>query len=118
MFLTLLKAKLHNVCVTSSDLEYQGSIAIDEEFMKKIGILPNERVDVYNITTGARFTTYAIKAQAGSRVIGVRGAAAHLASKGDRVIIACYAMMKPEEAKNHEPNVLIFHGDLENNHAE
>ncbi len=76
MLLTMLKAKLHRATVTQADLDYEGSIAIDRDLLDASGILPNEQVDVLNITNGARFTTYAIEAPRGSKVIGVNGAAA------------------------------------------
>ena len=74
MLVTLMKAKLHRATVTQADLEYEGSIAIDRDLLDASGILPHEQVDVLNITTGARFTTYAIEAPRGSKVIGVNGA--------------------------------------------
>ncbi len=91
MMLTLLKAKIHRATVTQCDLDYEGSVSIDATLMKKAGIVDYERVDVLDITNGARFTTYAIPARAGSGIIGINGAAAHLAHVGDLVIIVAYA---------------------------
>ena len=107
MLLTMMKAKIHRAEVTQCDMHYQGSISVDEDWLDKIGILPNEQVDVLNINTGARFTTYAIPAPRGSKTIGINGAAARLAQKQDLVIIIAYAQMNEEEAKNHEPAVFL-----------
>ena len=113
MLLTLLKAKLHRATVTQADLEYEGSIAIDRDLLDASGILPHEQVDVLNITTGARFTTYAIEAPRGSRTIGVNGAAARLVQKGDRLIVVAYGQLPLEEARNYAPNVLLLGEDNE-----
>jgi aspartate 1-decarboxylase len=104
----MMKAKIHRATVTQCDLNYEGSISIDRDFLAATGILPNEQVDVLNINTGARFTTYAIEAPAGSRMIGINGAAARLAQKDDLVIIIAYAQMSEAEAKAHRPNVLLM----------
>jgi aspartate 1-decarboxylase len=106
MILTMMKAKIHRATVTQCDLHYEGSISIDKNLLAETGILPNEQVDVLNINTGARFTTYAIEAAAGSRVIGINGAAARLAQNGDRVIIIAYGQMDQSEARNFNPIVL------------
>ncbi|MDO1559666.1 aspartate 1-decarboxylase [Brevundimonas sp. 2R-24] len=108
MLLTLMKAKLHRATVTRADLHYEGSVSIDSELMAAAGILPNEQVDVLNINTGGRFTTYAIVAEAGSKTIGINGAAARLAQPGDKVIIVAYAQMSPEEAAAHHPTVVLL----------
>ena len=108
MLLTLMKAKLHRATVTQADLDYEGSIAIDRELLEVSGILPHEQVDVLNISTGARFTTYAIEAPPGSRVIGVNGAAARLVQKGDRLIVVAYGMLPAEEARNYAPTVVFL----------
>ena len=108
MLVTLMKAKLHRATVTQADLEYEGSIAIDRDLLEASGILPHEQVDVLNITTGARFTTYAIEAPRGSKVIGVNGAAARLVQKGDKVIVVTYGMLPEEEARNYSPNVVLL----------
>ena len=107
MILTMMKAKIHRAEVTQCDMHYQGSISVDEDWLDKVGILPNEQVDVLNINTGARFTTYAIPAPRGSKTIGINGAAARLAQKQDLVIIISYAQMSEEEAKAHEPTVFL-----------
>jgi aspartate 1-decarboxylase len=108
MLVTLMKAKLHRATVTQADLDYEGSIAIDGDLLDVSGILPHEQVDVLNITTGARFTTYAIEAPRGSRVIGVNGAAARLVQKGDKVIVVTYGMLPAEEARNYAPTVVLL----------
>ncbi len=107
MLLTLLKGKIHRATVTQCDLNYEGSISVDSALLERSGILPHEQVDVLNINNGERFTTYAIPAAAGSGVIGINGAAARLAQKGDLVIIVAYARMEEAEAKTFQPRVLL-----------
>jgi aspartate 1-decarboxylase len=111
MLLTLMKAKLHRATVTQADLDYEGSIAIDKDLLEASGILPNEQVDVLNITNGQRFTTYAIEAPRGSRAIGVNGAAARLVQKNDKVIVVAYGQMPAEEARNYAPTVVLLDDD-------
>jgi len=108
MLLTLMKAKLHRATVTQADLEYEGSIAIDRDLLDASGILPHEQVDVLNITNGARFTTYALEAPRGSKVIGVNGAAARLVQARDKVIVVAYCQMPAEEARNYAPTVVLL----------
>jgi aspartate 1-decarboxylase len=107
MQLTLLKGKIHRAAVTQCDLNYEGSISGDATLMERAGILPHEQVDVLNINNGERFTTYAIPAPAGSGTIGVNGAAARLAQKGDLVIIIAYARMDEAQAKTFQPRVVL-----------
>ena len=107
MQLTLLKGKIHRATVTQCDLNYEGSISVDAGLLERSGILPHEQVDVLNINNGERFTTYAIPAPAGSGMIGINGAAARLAQKGDLVIIVAYARMEEAEAKSFQPRVLL-----------
>ena len=102
MNLTMMKAKIHRATVTQCDLHYEGSITVDSDLLKASGILPNEQVDVLDITNGARFTTYAIEGEAGSGIIGINGAAAHLAHVGDLVIVVAYAQMSEAEALLHK----------------
>ena len=111
MFLTMLKAKIHRAVVTETDLNYEGSISIACDIMEQAGIYPHEQVDVYNINTGARFTTYAIDAARGSRIIGLNGAAARLAEIGDRIIICAYGQVPAEEARNYAPNIIVMDED-------
>jgi aspartate 1-decarboxylase len=108
MLLTLLKAKLHRARVTQCDLHYEGSISIDADLLEHANILPHEQVDVLNINTGARFTTYAIEAPRGSKTFGINGAAARLAQIGDPIIVIAYCQMPAEEARNYNPNVVLL----------
>ena len=108
MLLTLLKAKLHRATVTGADLDYEGSIGIDRDLLEAAGILPHERVDVFNLNTGSRFTTYAIGAERGSRAISVNGAAARLVQPGDKVIIVAYCQLPAEQARNYHPTVVVL----------
>jgi len=103
MDVTMFRSKLHKACVTQADMHYEGSITIDRDLIDRAGMLVYEQVDVLNINTGARFTTYVIEGERGSRVIGVNGAAARLVQAGDRVIILSYARMDIEEARNFTP---------------
>tara|TARA_B100001115_G_scaffold160937_1_gene135614 strand:+ start:385 stop:720 length:336 start_codon:yes stop_codon:yes gene_type:complete len=107
MQLTMLKAKIHRARVTQCDMNYEGSISIDQDWLDEVGILPNEQVDVLNINTGARFTTYAISADRGSKTIGINGAAARLAQPDDLVIILAYAQMDEAAARTHNPVVFL-----------
>ena len=106
MQLTLLKCKIHRACVTHAELEYEGSCAIDKDLMAMAGILPYEQIQIYNVTNGERFTTYAIEAEAGSRVISVNGAAAHKATPGDRIIICAYATLDQSELTGFKPTLI------------
>jgi aspartate 1-decarboxylase len=108
MYLTMLKAKLHRAVVTEADLNYEGSIAIDADLLDRAGILAHEQVDVLNIYSGARFTTYAIEAPRGSKRFGVNGAAARLVQKGDRIIVVAYCQMPAERARNYRPEVVVL----------
>jgi aspartate 1-decarboxylase len=108
MQLTLLKCKLHRACVTHAEVDYEGSCAIDSELMALAGIREYEQIQIYNVSNGERFTTYAILAQAGSRIISVNGAAAHKADPGDRVIICAYAAMSEAEADRFEPSLVYL----------
>lgn len=110
----LLKAKLHRACVTHSELDYDGSCAIDSNLLDASGIREYEQIQIYNVTNGERFTTYAIRGEAGSRIISVNGAAAHKAAVGDRVIIAAYASYSDVELLNHKPKLLYLD---EHNHV-
>ena len=108
MQLTLLKAKLHQARVTHSELEYEGSCAIDAALLQTAGIHEYEQIHVYNLQNGERFTTYAIAAEAGSGIISVNGAAAHLAAPGDRVIICAYARLAQHEAAQFKPTLVYL----------
>lgn len=104
----MLKAKLHRATVTGADLDYEGSIGIDRDLLDAAGILPHEQVDVLNINTGTRFTTYAIEAPRGSGDIAVNGAAARLVQRNDKVIIVAYGQMPAEKARNYRPTVVVL----------
>lgn len=108
MMLTMLKCKLHRATVTRADLHYEGSITIARDLMDAAGLLAYEQVDVLNITNGNRFTTYVIEGEAGSGEIGINGAAAHLASEGDLVIICAYASMDEAAAKTFQPIKILL----------
>lgn len=108
MQITLLKAKLHKATVTHSELEYEGSCAIDGALLDAARIHEYEQIQIYNITNGERFVTYAIRAQANSGIISVNGAAAHKAHPGDRVIICSYAQCNSHEAALHKPTLVYL----------
>jgi aspartate 1-decarboxylase len=106
MMIELLKCKLHRATVTDADLNYEGSVSIDPGLIDAAGLFLNERVDIYNINTGARFSTYVIQGKSGE--ICLNGAAARLVHKGDLVIIAAYCQMTPEEARTWKPKALLL----------
>ena len=105
---TLLKAKLHGATVTHSELLYEGSCAIDASLLRAAGMLEYEQIHIYNVTSGERFTTYAIRAEEGSGVISVNGAAAHRARPGDRVIICAYASLDRDELASFKPTLVYL----------
>lgn len=103
---TMLQAKLHRVRVTQSELHYEGSCAIDDDLLDASGIREYQQIDIYNVTNGERFTTYAIRAQRGSRTISVNGAAAHRAAPGDILIIAAYSSYNELELQKFHPQLV------------
>lgn len=105
---TLLKAKLHRACVTHAELEYEGSCAIDENLLEAAGIREYEQIHIYNIDNGERFVTYTIRAEAGSGIISVNGAAAHKASPGDRIIICAYVGLNQKEVEAFHPSLVYL----------
>lgn len=107
MLLTLLKGKIHRAVVTQAELEYVGSITIDEQLMEAAGIQEYERVQVVDLDNGQRLETYAIAGERKSGVICLNGAAARLVQPGDRVIIMAYALMQPEEVRTFRPKVVF-----------
>ncbi|MCC8936981.1 aspartate 1-decarboxylase [Bradyrhizobium sp. Arg62] len=111
MQVTLMKGKIHRASVTQADLHYEGSISIDRRLLDAAGFLINERVEIYNIETGARFATYVIEAPEGSGTIGLNGAAARLAMTGDKVIIVAYASFDEMEANAFKPCIVLVDGD-------
>ncbi|MBK4784506.1 MAG: aspartate 1-decarboxylase [Pantoea sp. Pent] len=113
MIRTVLQGKLHRGKVTQADLHYEGSCAIDQDFLDASGILQYEAIDIYNVTNGQRFSTYAIAAERGSKIISVNGAAARCACQGDRLIICSYVQVEDEVARSWQPKVAYFDGDNE-----
>jgi aspartate 1-decarboxylase len=107
MLRTLLMAKIHNCTLTAANLNYIGSISVDEKILAIVGILPYEQVQVVNVANGERFITYAIAAPAGSGAIELNGAAARLGVPGDRLIIMTYAQFSPEELEAYSPKVVF-----------
>lgn len=103
---TMLKSKIHRARVSQVNLDYEGSITIDKVLMEAGDLLPFERVEVLNINNGARFSTYAIKGEANSGVIGINGAAARLVAKGDMIIILSYCQLPDDEAIAMEPTAV------------
>src|ERR1043166_8716598 len=108
MQLTLLKSKLHRACVTHAELDYDGSCAIDSRLLDAAGILEFEQINIWNVNNGERFTTYAIKAEPGSGIISVNGAAAHKAHVGDRIIIATFTQMDAAAARVFKPRLIYL----------
>ena len=108
MLTTMLKAKLHRATVTHSELEYEGSCAIDDQLLAASGIREYEQIHIYNVNTGSRFVTYTIKAEAGSGIISVNGAAARLASPGDILIICAYAQVSETELSDFKPKLIYL----------
>ena len=104
---TFFKSKIHRATVTHADLDYEGSVTIDEDLLDAAGIWDYEAVHIWNITRGTRLQTYAIKGQRGSGVICINGAAAHLNKPGDLVILATFAELEEAEARAHEPTVVL-----------
>ncbi len=109
----MLKAKLHRATVTHSELGYEGSCAIDGDILDLSGIREYEQIQIYNINNGARFTTYAIRAENGSGLFSVNGAAARLACPGDLIIVCAFAMLDQKEVDNHQPTLVYFNGKNE-----
>ncbi len=105
MEISVLKSKIHRATITQAELDYIGSITIDEDLMNAVGIYEYEHVHVVNINTGQRLETYTIKGEPGSGVICLNGAAARLGQRGDHVIIMSYAQLTPSELAQHTPKV-------------
>lgn len=104
----MLKAKLHKACVSHAELDYEGSCAIDGNLLDSAGIREFEQIQIYNISNGERFTTYAIRAESGSGIISVNGAAAHKANVGDKVIICAFGSYTEAEMLNHKPKLVYL----------
>ena len=110
MQLNMLKGKIHRATVVQAELDYVGSITIDEDLMEASGILEYEKVQIVDVNNGQRFETYVIAGEAGSGMICLNGAAARNVSVGDKVIIMCYAQMDAEEARGFKPRVVFVDG--------
>ena len=108
MKINMLRAKLHRACVTHSEPDYEGSCAIDASLLDAASIREYEQIQIYNVNNGERFTTYAIRAEKGSRVISVNGAAAHKADPGDRIIICAYGAFDQNELLNYRPTLVYL----------
>jgi aspartate 1-decarboxylase len=107
MQIEVLKSKIHRATITEADLNYIGSIAIDENLMEAANLIENEKVHVYNITNGERLETYVIRGERGSGIISLNGAAARKAAVGDKIIIISYAALDFEQAKSFKPTILF-----------
>ena len=105
MTLTLLRAKLHRIRVTEANLDYEGSLTVDADFMDAVGMLPYEKILVADVENGNRFETYLIPGSRGSRICCLNGAAAHMGKIGDRLIVMAFAQMTPEEAAGFAPGI-------------
>lgn len=114
---TLLKAKLHRAVTTHAVIDYEGSCAIDGDWLDMSGIREYEQIEIYNVTNGERFSTYAIRGEAGSKIISVNGAAAHKASVGDFLIICAYCIYDENELATHKPSLLYMAADGSLSHS-
>jgi aspartate 1-decarboxylase len=110
MLRTLLKSKIHRATVTEANLDYEGSVTIDAALMDAADLIPHERVEIYDVTNGARLATYAIPGERGSGKIAINGAAAHLVKPGDLVILASYAQLDDAAARDFEPRLCFVDG--------
>ncbi|VAW70953.1 Aspartate 1-decarboxylase [hydrothermal vent metagenome] len=117
MHLTLLKAKLHQARVTLSELDYEGSCAIDGGLLDAAGIHEYEQIQIYNLANGNRFTTYAIRGEQGSGMISVNGAAAYKAQPGDRIIICSYAQLEHKEVAGFKPKLVYLNENNQITHT-
>lgn len=108
MHCILLKTKLHRACVTHAELHYEGSCAIDGQLLDLAGMYEYEQIQIYNVNNGERFTTYTIRAQEGSKIISINGAAAHKAQPGDRIIICAYVGLTAQEIAHHKPTLIYL----------
>ena len=111
MQIELIRSKIHRARITDANLEYEGSITVDEELLEKSGILEHQKVDVVNINNGERFQTYIIKGKYGSKEICVNGAGARKVHTKDKIIIIAYAYFDEKEVINHSPKVLLLDDD-------
>ena len=107
---TMMKSKIHRATVTAADLDYEGSLTVDADLLDAADILPNEQLHIWDVTNGTRLVTYALPGGRGSGEVQVNGAGAHLIRPGDVVIIATYATLEEQEARAHEPVVVLVDG--------
>jgi aspartate 1-decarboxylase len=110
----MLKSKIHRATVTHADVDYEGSLTLDPLLLQAADILPNEEVHVWNVTRGSRLVTYAIAGERGSGVVCINGAAAHLVHPGDIIIVATFAYVEDDAAREHQPRIVYVD---ENNHV-
>ncbi len=108
MLRIVLGAKIHRATITACDIEYEGSLEVDQDLLDRADMLPGEKVEVYSITNGARFSTYLIAGKRGSGVVGVNGAAARLCETGDKVIAAVYRMIDESEVRTFKPRIIML----------
>jgi aspartate 1-decarboxylase len=107
----MLRAKIHRITVTERDVEYEGSLALDADLMKACDMVPFEKIDVYDVDNGNRFSTYLIEGAPGSMVCSVNGAAAHLVEVGDKLILCAYAAVDEADVPAHRPKVILVTND-------
>jgi aspartate 1-decarboxylase len=110
MFRTMLKAKIRDIRLTATKIDYEGSITLDENYLEKTGIVVNEQVHVINKANGERFVTYAIKGARGSGAVELNGPAARLGMLGDEIMVLAYALYNEDEVAQHSPNILSVDG--------
>jgi len=108
MIRTFLRSKIHRATVTHVDIDYEGSLSLDEDLMKAVGLASFERIDVYNVTNSERFSTYVIRGEKGSRQVGVFGAAGRKVKVGDTIIIAAYAYLQENEVEAFAPKIVLM----------
>ena len=108
MIRAFLRSKIHRAAVTHVDIDYEGSLSLDEDLMKAAGLAPFERIDVYNVSNGERFSTYVIRGEKGSRQVGVFGAAGRKVKVGDVIIIAAYAYLQDSEIEFFTPKIVLM----------
>lgn len=103
----MFKSKIHRCTVTAAELDYEGSLTVDSDLLHAADILPHEEIHVWNVTRGSRLTTYALEGEAGSGVVCVNGAGAHLVHPGDIIIVATYTILRDKEARKHRPIIVL-----------
>jgi aspartate 1-decarboxylase len=110
MHRNMLRSKIHRATVTGAELHYEGSITVDADLLERADIIPHQEVEIWNVTNGERFRTYALRGQTGSGVVCINGAAAHKARAGDLVIIASFGWMTDAEAQTWQPKLVFVDG--------